>query len=261
MGATTVSVPDYTTLNNNDALKGTALQRFNQVTPYGTSVWQTDPNNPYSWAQINSLSAPQQNILNNQQNYSQGVGTLLNQNLNQFSQNGGLLGINESQLPKLDTNAGDTVYQSYMNRLQPQMDQQKGSFDQQMANQGLAPGSAAYDNASRNFNQGQNDLMLQGASNAANAQQGAYNTALNGQSTISNSRINQMNALSQGQQLQNPTFQAASGSTSPNSAAAAQATTAGNLGNANAQNAYSSNTTSGLFGLAGAALASKPWTW
>lgn len=250
MDATTISIPDYQAIADDQALKGTQLSRYNQYTPYGSSTWAQDPNNPYAWTQTSNLSPEQQNILNQQQQYSFNAGNMANNGLLGL----GKLGIDQSMLPKLDTNAGDTVYQSYMNRLQPQMDQQKGSFEQQMANQGLAPGSAGYDNAYRNFSQQQNDLMLQGASNAANAQQNAYNTALNGQVTAGNTGISQINALRNGSILNNPTFQAANGSTTPNTLQAANMTTSGNLANANASNAYSSNLMSGLFGLGGTAL-------
>ena len=234
-----ISVPDYTAL----AKAQSEASRFNQATPYGVSYWNGN-------TQFQKLSPDQQKILDQQEAYSQGVGDKINQGL--FSV--GNFGIDQSKLPQMDTQAGDTVYKSYMNRLQPQMAQQNESFEQQMANQGLAPGTQAYDNAKRNLMQGQNDLMLQGASNAATAQNNVYNTALGGQVTIGNQPINQLNALRNGLTLNNPTYQ--NTGSAPNLVGAAQAQFSANQGLYNADQAYKNNMWNGLFSLGSAYLSS-----
>ena len=208
---------------------------FNQYNPYGASVW--NGNGLYT-----TLSPDQQAILDQQENYSIALGKKLNQSLSGLSG----IGIDESKLPTLDTNAGDSVYKAYMNRLQPQMNQQNESFRQQMANQGIAAGTQAYDNAFRNLSQQQNDLMLQGAANAANAQQNAYNTALNGQAQIGNTYLNQMNAMRNGMQVNNPTY-----ANQGNPVAT----------NTSQNNAQSNNTMNGLFSLGAAALPSVLSFW
>lgn len=235
----TPSVPDYAALANAQS----QASRFNQVTPYGTSYWN---GNTY----FQTLSPNQQNILNQQEQYSQGVGNKINQGL--YSVGG--FGVDQSKLPTLDTNAGDTVYKSYMNRLQPQIDQQNESFRQQMANQGIAPGTAAYDNAQRNLSQQQNDLMLQGASIAATAQNNTYNTALNGQVTIGNTPINQLNALRNGLTLNNPAYNNVGAA--PDLTGSAQASYNANMGLYNADQAYKNNMWNGLFSLGSAYLSS-----
>lgn len=208
---------------------------YNTVTPYGSQTWNGN-------TQTTTLSPNQQKILGQQEQYSIGVGNKVNNGLMGL----GNFGIDASSLPKLDTNAGDSVFQSYMHRLQPQMDHQNESFRQQMANQGIAPGTEAYDNAFRNLSQQQNDLMLQGAANAATAQNNTYNTALNGQVTMGNTPISQLNALRNGLTLNNPTF----ASQNPiGSQTAAQS----------AQTAANNNTMNGLFNLGSAALLSKFW--
>lgn len=237
--ASTPSVPDYTALANAQS----QASRFNQITPYGTSTWNGN-------TQTQALSPDQQNILDQQEQYSQGVGNKINQGLYSI----GSFGIDQSQLPQMDTQAGDTVYQSYMNRLQPQMSQQNESFRQQMANQGIAPGTPAYDNAQRNLSQQQNDLMLQGASNAATAQNNVYNTALSGQVAIGNQPINQINALRGGMQLNNPTY--SNTGSAPNLTGAAQSQYNSNLGLYNADQAYENNIWNGLFSLGSAYLGS-----
>lgn len=237
--ASTPSVPDYTALANAQS----QASRFNQVTPYGTSYWNGN-------TQIQGLSPDQQTILDQQEQYSQGVGNKINEGLYSV----GDMGIDTTSLPQLDTQAGDTVYQSYMNRLQPQMTQQDESFRQQMANQGIAPGTPAYDNAQRNLSQQQNDLMLQGAANAATAQNNVYNTALNGQVTIGNTPINRINSLRGGMQLNNPQY--SNTGQAPDLTGAASASYNSNMGLYNADQAYKNNMWNGLFSLGSAYLSS-----
>ena len=91
--------------------------------------------------------------------------------------------INTSGLPSTGINPGETYSDAIMRRLAPQMAQQQESFDAKMANQGIAPGTKAYENAYRDFAQGQNDLLtsaqIQGMQTglAANQQQFAQNAA------------------------------------------------------------------------------------
>jgi hypothetical protein len=60
----------------------------------------------------------------------------------------------------------DAAYNQATSRLDPQWNQQKAAFDQQMVGQGLEQGSAAYDNAFRDFSNAKNDAYS-GARNAA----------------------------------------------------------------------------------------------
>lgn len=60
----------------------------------------------------------------------------------------------------------DTAYQQSMRELQPQMDQQNSAFQQQMVNQGITPGSAAYQQAQRQLSQQQNDATSQARAQA-----------------------------------------------------------------------------------------------
>lgn len=58
----------------------------------------------------------------------------------------------------------DAAYKSQTQYLDPQFSQQQTSLESQLANQGLTPGSQAYDNATKNFNLSKN----QAYSNASN---------------------------------------------------------------------------------------------
>lgn len=51
----------------------------------------------------------------------------------------------------------DAAYGQMKSRLDDRFETEQKSFDQQMVNQGLVPGTEAYDSALKNFNQGKND--------------------------------------------------------------------------------------------------------
>jgi hypothetical protein len=91
-------------------------------------------------------------------------------------------GIDSSQIAKMPINAGTTAQQLIMERLNPTIQQGDTSFKQALANQGLAPGTAAYDAAYRNRQMGVNDLYnqaaLQGINLDMSANQQGFNQAL-----------------------------------------------------------------------------------
>ena len=91
-------------------------------------------------------------------------------------------GLDLSGVAKMPVNAGVTGQQAIMSRLQPQIDQQAAATTQQLANQGITPGSEAYNNAMRTQGQQQNDLYtqaaLQGIGLDTSANQQGYNQAL-----------------------------------------------------------------------------------
>jgi hypothetical protein len=82
----------------------------------------------------------------------------------------------------------------------------QAAFDTKMANQGIAPGSEAYANANREFQQKQNDLLtsaqIQGMQTGLGAQQQAFQQAAYNQMQP----INVINALRTGSQVQSPSF-------------------------------------------------------
>ena len=154
-------------------------------------------------------------------------------------------------------NPGETYSDAIMRRLQPTMESQKKSFDAQMANQGVVPGTEAYDNAYRNFSQGQNDLLTSAQVQGLNTGMSAQNQAFNQAAYNQMQPINVINALRTGTQVQNPNFvnpvqQANPGG--PDLLGAAQNSYNAQLGAYNAQNAASGNFFGGLMNLGGAAI-------
>jgi len=111
------------------------------------------------------------------------------------SQYGGLrTGADMSGVAAMPVSAGMTGQQAIMNRLQPQLAQQSAATAQQLANQGITPGSEAYNNAMREQQQGQNDLLsqaaLQGIGLDMSANQQGYGQAM-GQAGMYNAALGQ----------------------------------------------------------------------
>jgi hypothetical protein len=116
-------------------------------------------------------------------------------------------GADMSGVAAMPVNAGMTGQQAIMNRLQPQLAQQSAATAQQLANQGITPGSEAYNNAMREQQQGQNDLLsqaaLQGIGLDMSANQQGYGQAM-GQAGMYNAALGQgFGQAAQAQQMGN----------------------------------------------------------
>lgn len=206
----TVATPDYTGAAQQTAAANAANNRINQNTPYGGSQYQQTGTDQYGnpTYTINTTAAPfVQNAINAQggqlastygsvfqsptfnsagdmpaMNY---YGSRLNQQ--QFDPATQLLPlpkydvntkIDQSQLPSYGINPGQTYSDAIMQRLRPQMAQDLNSQKVQLANQGIVPGTEAYNNAMRTFSQGQNDQLTSaivgGMNTGLQANQQAY---------------------------------------------------------------------------------------
>jgi hypothetical protein len=116
-------------------------------------------------------------------------------------------GADMSGVAAMPVNAGMTGQQAIMARLQPQLAQQSAATAQQLANQGITPGSEAYNNAMRQQQQGQNDLLsqaaLQGIGLDMSANQQGYGQAM-GQAGMYNAALGQgFGQAAQAQQMGN----------------------------------------------------------
>ena len=89
--------------------------------------------------------------------------------------------IDTSGLTQMPTNAGINAQQAILARLDPTIQAGDVSFRQTLANQGLAPGTAAYDAAYRNRQMGINDLYNQAALQGINIDMAARQQGLNEQ--------------------------------------------------------------------------------
>lgn len=175
-GDSAPAAPDYTGAANTTAVNNlkmaqatTAANRVNQYTPYGSLEYAqsgTDSQGNPLWSATQSVAPGlQPAVTASQANVS-------NQYANPFT--GG-------NLPSYGINPGETYSDAIMRRLQPTQAHQTEMSDQALANQGIMPGSQAYNNAKRLLSQQQNDQLtsaIVGGMNTglqANQQQYAQN--------------------------------------------------------------------------------------
>jgi hypothetical protein len=205
------------------ATQATAANRVNQNTPYGSLNYtqSVDAQGNPTWTANQQLSQPLQDLTN----------TSL-QGLQQSLQN-----------PMYGINPGQTYSDAIMQRLQPQLAQQAESNTAQLANQGIVPGTQAYENAMRTFQQGQNDQLtsaqIQGMQTGLQAQQLQNQQAANIKNIATPNYINA------------PQQAAVSG---PDYMGALQTQTNANIAAQNAQLGQATNQTAGLYGLGSAGI-------
>jgi hypothetical protein len=209
--------------NLRNAQAATAANRVNQNTPYGSLNYtqSTDANGNPTWTANQTLSQPLQDLTTSS-----------------------LQGLQASQAnPMYGINPGQSYSDAIMKRLQPQMAQSAESNTAALANQGIVPGTQAYDNAMRTFQQGQNDLQT-------SAQIQGMQTGLQAQ-TLQNQQAANIKSLSSPGYV-NPYSQAAVAG--PDYSGAYTTSNAAQIAAQNAANARTAGTQAGLYGLGSAAL-------
>jgi hypothetical protein len=182
----TVDVPNYTSAAQQTSASDLAANRLNQSNPYsalGYSQTGTDQYGNPTWTQTQTVAPQLQSAIN--ANFSQlgqpfqaptfsgqdmpGMnyfGSKLNaQQFNPATQLKPLAQydvntqINQAALPSYGINPGQTYSDAIMQRLQPSLQRQTQALDAQLANQGIMPGSKAYETAKILAAQGQNDAL------------------------------------------------------------------------------------------------------
>jgi hypothetical protein len=250
--------PDYsgaaqaTAAGNLQAAKyATAANRINQYTPYGNLTYtqgnpgsDTDP----QWSQRVDLSPVGQQLLNYQNNASLGLGQQTGRALERVDQTTSQpFNLNSAQ------DAVDKAYGNITSRLDDRFSREGAQLDTQLVNQGLRPGTEAYDNAMKNFNYGKNDAYTQASTQAMNFAPQTFQL----ESSIRNQPLNELNALRTGSQVTNPQFQNVpmqATTAGPDYLGATQAGSNYNMGLYNAGQAANGGLMSGLFNLGAAGL-------
>lgn len=279
--------PDYTGAaqataagNKEAAIAAQAGNMINQYTPQGSVEYaqRGEINGTPLWSQTVKLSPEQQAAYNKdvamnaqlQDVGMQGVGyvqSALNKPLS-------FEGLQEVGTPgQIQQAASDAAYQNAMRYVEPRLQRQQASLENQLANQGITRGSEAWNAAMQEaeanrenvYSQAQNAAYTAGLTGAQQAYQQALGARQQGISELSQLRsepINILNAVRTGSQMQT-SAQPQVGASSPGQLATWSgpdllgATTAQgqyNQGLYNAQQASQSNTMSGLMGLGGAGL-------
>jgi hypothetical protein len=262
--------PDYagaaqqTAQGNLDAARAaSAANRVNQYTPYGSLEYTQSGTDQYgnpTWSATTNLSPEQQQLFNIQNQTSLGLGNLQNQGLD-YVRNMISTPFDTSNLPQTGYNAGQTYYDAAMQRLQPQIAQSREKLNQDLANQGIALGSKAYDRAQMNQAQRENDLLAANTTSGFQAGLQANRQGFEQAGYIRNEPINTLNAIRSGSQVTNPTFSNSipmqATTTGVDALSAAQMGYNAQMGDFNSKQAQQANFNAGLMGLAGAGIMAK----
>jgi hypothetical protein len=245
------------------ARQATAANRVNQYTPYGNLEYYINPQSQWdiygnpTWSSKQTLSPAQQQLLDIQNKTSINLGNLQNQGLS-YVENMISKPFDTSSLAQTGINPGETMQDSIMRRLQPQIEQGREAFDVKMANQGIPVDSEAYRRAALTQSQKENDLMtsavIQGTQTGLAANQQGFGQL----GYIRNEPINTLNAIRSGSQVTNPSYMANIPQQATTAGAdmlgAAQMGYNAQMGNFNARQAAQSNFNQGLMGLGGAGI-------
>jgi hypothetical protein len=205
------------------AERATAANRVNQVTPYGSLTYSqgVDANGNPTWTANQQLSQPLQQLTESS-----------------------LAGLQASQAnPMYGINPGQTYSDAIMSRLQPIQQQTQERLQAQLANQGVVPGTEAYNRAQTQLSQQQNDQLT-------SAITGGMQTGLQAQQLQNQTAANIKSLASPG--YVNPYSQAAV--SGPDYLGAYTTQNAAAIAAQNAANARTANTQAGLYGLGGALL-------
>jgi hypothetical protein len=259
------AAPDYraaaqeTAAGNLDAARAaTAANRVNQVTPYGNLDYSISGQDPYgnpTWTATTSLSDVGQQLLNNQNAASLGLGGTINAALGRVQSTMGQEF--NPNLPSTGFNPGQSYQDAYMQRLAPQLEQNREATQARLANQGIAPGTQAYENAMRQQAQRENDLLLGATTQGFGVGSQANQQAFNQEMTKYNMPLNTLSALRSGSQVQNPSFVNSAQQATTGGAdilGAAQMGYNAQMGDFNAKQAAQQSFNQGLMGLAGAGI-------
>lgn len=133
--------------------------------------------------------------------------------------------LDTSTLARMPVNAGTTGQEAIMARLEPQLQRRQAALENQLANQGITPGSEAYRVAQTQEAQNRNDLLSQAALQGISldtaaraqglneqqailaAQNAAQQQELQRQAYLRQQPLNEITGLMSGSQIQMPQFQ------------------------------------------------------
>lgn len=267
------------------ALFNANLNRYNTITPYGSQTWSNSgggggeepqstgdasqyyANGGYGGGyglgsggasstgapntQTISLAPAQQQLLDSQNSQNLSLsGGAMNGLTNQINQNAG------QGTPDFNSTrnaAQNALYSNQTQYLDPQFKQQQTGLESQLANQGVTPGTEAYDNAMGNFNRSRNQAYGSAMNSAISGATGQQTANIGNWATLQNQPINQLAALRGNTQVQNPNFQnpSSQNAQTPDFMSAANNQYQGQLSSYNANQASNNATMGGLFGLGG----------
>lgn len=230
--------------NLKNAQQAVQANRVNQITPYGSLEYTKTKDaegNPV-WTATQSFSPELQKAF-------EGVTSQLGTYGQQFN----------PTLPSVGINPGEQYEQAIMRRLQPVQERQSSQLEAQLANQGIAPGTEAYERAKTQLAQQQNDQLTSAVVGGFNtglaANQNAFNQGLTSYQ-LPMALLNQFRTGSQPNYV-NPAQQATVAG--PDYLGAYNASQNYNLGLQNAQSASNAGLFNAGASIIGAGLMSNFW--
>lgn len=245
---------------NKDAAIATAqLSNPNITNPYGTQTvtYKNDPvtGNPVPY--VNQALSPDGKVLFDQyQNINKDLGNVAQTGVG-YVQDTLNKPFDWNSLPTAPVKAGQTYADAAMERLNPQIAQERNDLETQLANQGInvASNPKAYENAYRIQNQRENDLRSQVAAGSLNADQAARSNAIQEQEFARTEPLNILNSVRSSAPVNLPQFQGYQGTTQQPTPIMQGAVAQGqaNQNIYNQQVAQQNAGISGLFGLGGSA--------
>lgn len=251
----TTTAQAQTASNQATALYNFGLANPNVTSPLGSDQFSVDTSNPDApTVQQNiTLSPEQQQLYDQNTQQSIGLSNLAGQLQDKVGQAMNVPSATSADFNTEAQNASDAYYKQQTQYLDPQYNQLQEQTNANLANEGITPGSEAYNNAQTNFNNqkqqaysnAQENAILQGPQNA----QQLFSLS----SAAQMQPLNEFNALRSQSQATLPTFgQANQVAAAPtNTAAITQQAYQNSLNPYNAQIAANNQTTGGLFGLGG----------
>jgi hypothetical protein len=185
-----IQAAQATTMGNlYGAQAATQANRINQNTPYSTLNYTqgVDANGNPTWTANQSLAQPLQQSLQNIQgqlaqntanpfDVSQYQASQVSQNP-QFSSIGNAANL-QNQVEGTGMQGWDSATNLLMSRLSPQIEQSQERLQAQLANQGIAPGTEAYNRALTQQGQKENDLRTQAQLAGSQVQNQMFNQNL-----------------------------------------------------------------------------------
>lgn len=225
-----------------NAQAAVAANRVNQVTPFGNVQYTqsgTDAQGNPIWTATQTLSPELQKA----------YGGIAGQVSGAYDQ-----AFNPTNLPSYGINPGETYSDAIMRRLEPQQARQSKQLEAQLANQGIMPGSEAYNNAKQQMAQQQNDQLTSAVTGGMNVGLNANQQQFQQEATKYQMPMATLNQFRTGSQpsFVNPANQATVAG--PDYLGAYTTAQNAELAKQNMQNAQSSNLQSGLFNLAGSVI-------
>lgn len=249
------------------AIAQAALNRINQVTPYGTlNYTQTgydDTAGVPLYTQTTTFSPEQQALYDLNQQFNVQSGQIANAQLGRLNE-ALSTPISYEGAPELasgyNQQIADQANEAIMSRLNPQFEKDQAALEARLASQGIALGSDAYKNAMEIHGQNVNDARTQAALNAiqlgmseSQLQNVARQQYIQEAASIRNQPLNEISALISGTQVQSPQFSGVSQVSLPQSQLTSNIynSYAGQVQQANQQAQANNAALGGLFGLAG----------